>query len=96
MPWLTCLIGVGPWVFKTYEWGIGAVFVANRNYHAILLETDINFDRSVNILDVSAAARAFGSIPGQPRWSGTVDLNGDIQVNILDLARIAKDFGKTY
>lgn len=95
-PWLTCFIGVGPWIFKGYEWGVGGEFVANRDYHISVLITDMNFDRVVNILDIATAARAFGATVGDPRWELIADTNGDDQINILDIATIAVDFGKTY
>jgi len=95
-PWLTCFIGVGPWIFKSYEWGVGSTFVANRDYFLTILVSDTNFDRSVNILDISQTAKAFGTTPDDPRWDLTVDINGDDIINILDIATIALDFGNSY
>jgi len=95
-PWLTCLIGVGPYIFKSYEWGVGGTFVANRNYHITVLITDVNFDRKVDILDIATAAKAFGSYPGHPRWTIIADINGDDKIDIIDIASVAKDFGKKY
>jgi len=59
------------------------------------LTTDLNFDGKVNILDISTAALAFGTKPGDPRWQKEADVNGDNLINILDLAKIALDFGKS-
>jgi ABC-type transport system substrate-binding protein len=95
-PWLTCMIGIGPLILKSYEWGVGATFVANRNYFYKVLVTDVNFDRKVNILDISQTAKAFGSSVGQPRFNPTSDINGDDTINILDIAAIAKDWNKSY
>jgi ABC-type transport system substrate-binding protein len=95
-PWLTCFIGIGPWIFKSYEYGIGADFIANRDYPITLLVTDINIDRTVNIIDISAAAKAFGTGPSDSRWDAIADVNGDSAINIIDLAMVAKDFGKKY
>jgi branched-chain amino acid transport system substrate-binding protein len=59
------------------------------------LTTDLNFDGTVNIMDISTAAVAFGTKPGDPRWEMEADINGDSTINIIDIAAIAKDFGKS-
>ena len=56
--------------------------------------TDLNYDGGVNIVDMTMAAKAFGAVHGNSRWSKEADVNGDGKINIVDLARIAKDFGK--
>jgi hypothetical protein len=58
------------------------------------LNTDVNRDGKVNIMDVSAAARAFGSKAGDPKYSTMVDMNNDGTINIVDAAAIARDFGR--
>jgi len=60
------------------------------------LTTDVNYDGKVNILDISAAARAFGTTPGDMRWDKECDVNFDDYVNILDISYVAMDFGMTY
>jgi hypothetical protein len=60
----------------------------------ITYSTDINKDRTVNILDIFVVAMAFGSKPGDPNWNATADLNKDATVNILDIFAVAWDFGK--
>jgi hypothetical protein len=58
--------------------------------------TDINGDERVDIQDVTMAAIAFGSKPGEERWNGLVDLYVDLHINIVDITIVAKDFGKTF
>jgi len=58
--------------------------------------SDINGDRTVNILDLSIVAVSYGSVPGDERWNPDVDIDGNGVINILDIAPIAMDFGKTY
>jgi peptide/nickel transport system substrate-binding protein len=60
----------------------------------VRLTGDINNDGLVNILDISAAARAFGSKPGDARWNSVADVNADGVVNILDISIIARQFGQ--
>lgn len=95
-PWLTCFIGVGPYIFKSYEPGVGGIFVANRAYHITVLVSDVNFDRVVNIVDMSIAARSYNSKLGEALYNDLVDINGDNVINIVDLTVIAKDFRKQY
>jgi hypothetical protein len=68
---------------------------ANTQIVTITYVTDLNKDCTVNILDVSTVAKAYGSKPGDPNWNETADLNKNNVVNILDISTIAKDYGKT-
>ncbi len=52
-------------------------------------------DFKVNIRDVATAAIAFGSYPGNPKWSKVADINDDYKINIRDVAAIAFQFGWT-
>jgi len=54
---------------------------------------DLNCDGKVNIMDIAAAAKAFGSYLCHPRWNPDADINNDFKVDIKDLAFIAKRFG---
>jgi branched-chain amino acid transport system substrate-binding protein len=56
--------------------------------------TDINYDGKVNVKDVFAAAKAFGSEPGHERWDIECDVNSDGKINVKDIFAIAKNFGK--
>lgn len=60
-----------------------------------LSKADINADGTINILDLSAIAKAFGSEPGDPRWNEKADVNKDGAVNILDISGAARMFGKS-
>lgn len=55
---------------------------------------DLNEDGTVNIVDVSIFAKAFGSRPGEERWNAKVDLTGDEKVNILDGVIIARSYNQ--
>jgi hypothetical protein len=72
-----------------------AKWQAYVSIYEIMAPTDLNQDGTVNILDISIVAKAFGSKPGDPNWNETADLNKDELVNILDISLVARDFGKT-
>ncbi len=57
-------------------------------------DPDVNHDGTVNILDVSMLAYAYGSTVGSARYSQAVDLNADGIVNIIDAAIIAYYYGE--
>jgi peptide/nickel transport system substrate-binding protein len=59
------------------------------------LRGDVNGDGRVDILDIAAIAKAFGSYIGYPSYRLFADIDGNGNVNILDIATAAKDFGKT-
>ena len=61
----------------------------------VSIKGDTNNDGTVNIRDIYAVAKAFGSKSGEERWDPNVDLNEDQQINIVDLFVMAKEFGKT-
>jgi parallel beta-helix repeat protein len=65
-------------------------------YIMIKMTGDVNCDKKVNIIDIAAAAKGFGSRSGEPRYDIKTDLDLNGIINIVDIAKIAKEFGKTY
>jgi len=61
----------------------------------IKLTGDVNGDGVVDISDISAIARAYGSYPGHPRWDPDLDLNRDKIIDISDVSLTARNFGNT-
>jgi len=55
---------------------------------------DINGDGKVDGRDVTMAAKAFGTRPGDPRWNPDADINQDGRVDGRDITLIARNFGK--
>lgn len=62
---------------------------------AVSLFGDINFDGTVNILDIYVVARVFDARPSDPNWDPMADVNRDEVVNILDIFAVAIEYGKT-
>ena len=63
-------------------------------HKAPILESDLDHNGEVNILDLSIVAQEFGSKLGDENWNSIADRNADGTVNILDIARVAKDWEK--
>jgi len=96
-PWLTCLIGTGPFIFKEWDVVAGKVHeVANRDYFAKnFVREDINIDGIVDIFDAVLLAGAAGATPEHPRWEyGRADINADGIVDIFDAVRLAGKAGR--
>lgn len=58
------------------------------------LQTDLNGDSVVNIIDISLVAWAFGSRMEDARWNAKVDVDSNGVIDIIDVGRVAADFGK--
>jgi len=58
------------------------------------IEGDVNGDGQVNIVDIAQVAVAFGTKPGDPKWSPNADINNDNVTNILDISTVAVHFGE--
>jgi hypothetical protein len=61
----------------------------------VTFTTDLNKDGRVDVLDVSAVAKAYDSKPGDPNWNPLADLNKDGIINVVDLSMVAMDVGET-
>jgi hypothetical protein len=57
---------------------------------------DINHDLKVDLKDVYATGRAYGSEPGMPRWNPHCDINADAIIDLKDYYAVCKSFGKFY
>jgi hypothetical protein len=55
---------------------------------------DVNADGKVNVKDIFAVAKAFGSQCGQPKYDPNLDINGDCKINVKDMFTTAKNFGQ--
>jgi len=76
---------------KDEEYGYGFINGWATNQRPL---GDVNIDYKVNILDISIAAKAFGSYPGHPKWDRRADVNIDNEVNILDIDIISSNYGE--
>lgn len=69
-------------------------YVASNATFALILQGDINGDGVVDIYDAIMMAKAFTTVPGNPRWNPKADLNHDDIVDIYDAIILANNFGK--
>jgi len=54
---------------------------------------DVNGDHKVNVKDIFAVAKAFGSEYPKPPYNPNLDINNDGKINVKDIFATAKNFG---
>ncbi|MEM2768264.1 MAG: ABC transporter substrate-binding protein [Candidatus Bathyarchaeia archaeon] len=57
-------------------------------------DVDLNFDGKIDMKDVARVSKAFGSLPGDPRWDLECDVTYDGKIDMKDVATVSKNFGK--
>jgi len=57
---------------------------------------DINHDLKVNLKDVFATAKAYGSVPGDSKWNPHCDIIADAIIDLKDYFAVCKSFGRAY
>jgi len=55
---------------------------------------DINADKKVDLKDVFAVGKAYGSVSGDPRYNPNLDINDDGKIDLKDYFTVCKNFGK--
>jgi hypothetical protein len=106
---LTCNttgLAYGNYTTSAYAWlASGQTNASNNNYTGgwviVSLVGDVYGpngwpDGKVNMLDIGAIARAFGTTTGNPRYNPNYDINGDGKIDMKDIAIAAKNFGQHY
>jgi hypothetical protein len=83
----------------------GETNTANNNFTdgivKVAIVGDVNADGKVDMKDISLAAKAFGTRPGDGRWNPNADVTGgpaagvpDGKVDMKDISFVAKRFGQ--
>lgn len=95
----------GPFQNVTGSDGIGddpyVIDDRNMDYYPLMnpcvpLFGDLSYDGMINQEDLSLLGDAFGSFPGNLRWSRIADLTGNDIVDGDDLFLVARNFGKIW
>jgi peptide/nickel transport system substrate-binding protein len=68
----------------------------NPLLNTVFFEGDITHDGKVNILDISKAAKAYKSKPGDSTWDPEADVDKTGEIRIVDITKIAVNFGTIY
>jgi hypothetical protein len=57
---------------------------------------DTNLDRKVDLKDVFAVGKAYGSVHGDPRYTPNLDINDDGKIDLKDYFATCKNYGKSW
>jgi hypothetical protein len=66
---------------------------SSTSVFTVVLTGDLNHDGTINMKDIAAVARAFGTRPGDPLWNPAADLDNSGKVDMRDVAIVARAFG---
>jgi len=72
-----------------------SLYVTDEMEESSAVLGDLNWDKTVNVLDIAIIAKAFRSTPNDENWNATADINKDGMVNILDMSIVAREYGET-
>lgn len=93
--WFTASGDLDPsWTYGMVILGDPTLMLHGKGIHEFLL-TDLNQDGTVNIVDISIVASAYGTRIGDDRYNSIADLDGNKQINIVDVSIVSMDYGKT-
>jgi ABC-type transport system substrate-binding protein len=112
-PWEAAngMVGTGPWIFQSWVTGETVLLKANRNYYRSASDVekiidnafhgvgDVDYNRLIDIKDLSMIARALGTDSSMPKgtgwdqWNPACDLNNDGKVDLKDLFLAGQNFG---
>lgn len=98
--WNTTGIGFGNYSLWAYAaLVLGETDIADNallgSWICISIPGDINGDWKVNLKDIYAVARAYGSHPDHARWDPVCDINSDLKVDLRDYYIACRNYGKT-
>jgi len=97
--WNTTGFVKGNYTIKAYAWPVmGEISTAdNIRFGGWVFESipgDINCDKKIDLKDVFAVGKAYGSAPGNPKWVPECDLNNDLIVDLKDYFATCKNYGE--
>jgi hypothetical protein len=66
---------------------------SSTSMFTVVLTGDLNHDGKIDMRDIAAVAKAFGTRPGDALWNPAADLDKSGKVDMKDIAIVARAFG---
>jgi hypothetical protein len=97
--WNTTGFAKGNYTVSAYAWPVpGETDITDNSLTDgtvyVGIPGDVNGDKKVDLKDVYAVAKAYGSFPGHPKWNPVCDINNDNKVDLKDYYIVCKNYGK--
>lgn len=99
--WNTTGFAKGNYTISAYAEPVpGEILISDNNFTYgtvyVGIPGDVDGNGIVDIKDIFAMAKAYGSYPGKPNWNPNLDVNGDAFIDIRDIFTAAKNYGQYY
>ena len=100
LTWNTTSLARGNYTIKAYATPVPDETETTDNTHTnstvkVAMQSDLNADGTVDILDITIVAIVFDSYIEDSRYNSDADINNDGTIDILDITIVAVNFGKT-
>jgi subtilase family serine protease len=98
--WNTTGSDYGNYTISGYAWPVhGETSLSDNTFKdgwvLVTIPGDINGDRKVDLKDVFAVGKAYGSVIGDSRYKPNLDINGDGKIDLKDYFTACKNYGKS-
>jgi len=98
--WNTTGWSRGNYTIRAYAWPVlGETDTEDNTFTdgwvKVVIPGNVNGDTIVDMKDITAILRAYGTTPGQPKWNSNCDVNGDGIVDMKDVTIALRNYGKT-
>ena len=87
----------GTYIINASAYAQGYKTYASKTFiREFQIDGDINFDHTIDILDVVAVTSIYGSQSGDPKWNPKVDVQPSGKIDIQDVVVVTSKYGQKY
>jgi endo-1,4-beta-D-glucanase Y/archaellum component FlaF (FlaF/FlaG flagellin family) len=99
--WNTTSFPLGNYTISVHVWPVPGETNAENNtlsvsWIMLTILGDINGDRNVDLKDVYAVGKAYGSVTGDSRYEPNLDINEDSKIDLKDYYTTCKNYGTSW
>jgi rhodanese-related sulfurtransferase len=99
--WNTVGFAYGNYTISAYAWPVPGETYTGDNALVdggvfISIPGDVNGDKKVDLKDVFAVGKAYGSVMGDSRYDTNLDINSDGKIDLKDYFTTCKNYGRSW